>query len=228
MVIKVELQLMDSPLFWDMTKEEIDSCLACSRSEIIPYEKDQIIFSQHDKPHKLHVLLEGSVAICNDSVSGKRNIITSIDKAGELFGEVFLFLGKEGYDHYAQALGPSTVLLIPKEFLYHNCGENCDYHTKLISNLLTILAQKAYYLNRKLQIMSAGTLRQKVAKVLLQHSDVDGQVSLPMNREEMADFLNVARPSLSRELMRMQKEGIITIHKKDIIINDKDAFQEIL
>ncbi len=224
----MNFQLNKSALFSNMSDEEIQNCLTCSRSEIIFYEKDQIIFSQHDKPNKLHVLLEGSVVICNDSVSGKRNIVATIGGAGDLFGEVFLFLSKGEYDHYAQAAADTSVLLIPKEFLYHTCGENCDYHTKLISNLMGILARKAYYLNQKLQIMSAGTLRQKIARVLLMNSFEDGSIELSMNREELADFLNVARPSLSRELMRMQEEGLLLIKKKKIIIADKNQFQDIL
>jgi CRP-like cAMP-binding protein len=224
----MNFQLNKSALFSNMSDEEIQNCLTCSRSEIISYEKDQIIFSQHDKPNKLHVLLDGSVVICNDSVSGKRNIVATIGGAGDLFGEVFLFLSKGEYDHYAQAAADTSVLLIPKEFLYHTCGENCDYHTKLISNLMGILAQKAYYLNQKLQIMSAGTLRQKIARVLFMNSAEDGSVELSMNREELADFLNAARPSLSRELMRMQEEGLLLIKKKKIIITDKNQFQDIL
>ncbi|TCL56878.1 CRP-like cAMP-binding protein [Kineothrix alysoides] len=224
----MNFQLNQSALFSNMSDEEIQNCLTCSRSEIISYEKDQIIFSQHDKPNKLHVLLDGSVVICNDSVSGKRNIVATIGGAGDLFGEVFLFLSKGEYDHYAQAAADTSVLLIPKEFLYHTCGENCDYHTKLISNLMGILAQKAYYLNQKLQIMSAGTLRQKIARVLFMNSSEDGNVELSMNREELADFLNAARPSLSRELMRMQEEGLLLIKKKKIIITDKNQFQDIL
>ncbi len=224
----MNFQLNKSALFSNMSDEEIQNCLTCSRSEIISYEKDQIIFSQHDKPNKLHVLLQGSVVICNDSVSGKRNIVATIGGAGDLFGEVFLFLSKGEYDHYAQAAADTSVLLIPKEFLYHTCGENCDYHTKLISNLMGILARKAYYLNQKLQIMSAGTLRQKIARVLFMNSFEDGSIELSMNREELADFLNVARPSLSRELMRMQEEGLLLIKKKKIIITDKNQFQDIL
>lgn len=221
-------QLSKSPLFYNMTGDDIESCLKCSRAEIISYEKDEIIFSQHDKPCRLHVLLEGSVVICNDSVSGKRNIIATFSKSGDLFGEVFLFLGKGEYDHYAQAAGPAAVLQIPKDFLYHTCGENCGYHTMLISNLLSILAGKAYYLNQKLQVMSAPTLRQKIIRVLMLHSSDDGNVVLDMNREELADFLNVARPSLSRELMRMQEDGLISINKKKIVIHNKSVLQDIL
>lgn len=221
-------KLKNSPLFFGMSENDIENCLRCSKSEITTYEKDEIVFHQKDEPQKLLVLLEGNVAVCNDSSSGKRSIVAAFDQTGELFGEVFLFLSRREYDHYAQAVTASKVLQIPKDFLYHTCGANCGYHTKLISNMLSILAQKAYYLNQKLQILSCATLRQKIAKILLQNCSKDGRVDLSMNREELADFLNTARPSLSRELMKMQEDGLLNIKKRNIYITDFEEMQNIL
>ncbi|WP_129724062.1 Crp/Fnr family transcriptional regulator [Xylanivirga thermophila] len=218
-------ELRKSPLFNHMTDEDIRNCLKCSHSKVISYEKDEVIFLQQDKPKKLFILIEGSVVVCSDSISGKRNIITTISKTGEVFGEVFLFLDERGYENYAIAADRAEVLEMPKEFLYHNCGNNCGYHTLLISNMLSILAQKAYHLNQKLQIMSSSTLRQKISKLLLQNVDKGGNVILKMKREELADFLNVARPSLSRELMKMQEDGLVKIERNKIKIIDFDEIQ---
>lgn len=220
--------LKKSPLFARMSDEDIESCIRCSRSEVVRYERDAIIFHQHDVPRKLMVLVEGAVVVGNDSSSGRRNIVATLDKPGELFGEVFLFLHKGEYDHYAQAVAPTSLLQIPKEFLYHSCGEDCTHHQTLISNMLAILAQKAYYLNQRLQIVSCATLRQKIAKVLLLHRREDGKVTLPMNREELADFLGSARPSLSRELMKMQEEGLLRVEGKAIFVPDSEELQNIL
>lgn len=212
-------------MFAQMTADDIGHCLACSRSELVAYEKDQPIFFQQDKPQKLFILVEGSVAICRDTASGQRNRITTISQPGELFGEVFLFLNKQEYDNYAVAVSPSKVLQMPREYLFHSCGKNCDYHTLLISNMLSVLAQKAYYLNQKLQIMASPTLRQKISKILLQNASADGTVALHMNREELADFLNTARPSLSRELMKMQTDGLLQIDGKRIRVLDFEQLQ---
>lgn len=212
-------------MFAQMTADDISHCLACSRSELVAYEKDQPIFFQQDKPQKLFILVEGSVAICRDTASGQRNRITTISQPGELFGEVFLFLNKQEYDNYAVAVSPSKVLQMPREYLFHSCGKNCDYHTLLISNMLSVLAQKAYYLNQKLQIMASPTLRQKISKILLQNASADGTVALHMNREELADFLNTARPSLSRELMKMQADGLLKIDAKRIRVLDFEQLQ---
>ena len=49
-----------------------------------------------------------------------------------------------------------------------------------------------------------------------------------MNREELADFVNTARPSLSRELMSMQTDGLIRVDKRTIQILDFDRLNELL
>lgn len=213
------------PLFAEMSDCDIKECLACSRARVVSYEKDAHIFSQQDQPENVWILLEGSVAICSDSSAGSRNIITTLEQSGELFGEVFLFLNRDTYDFYAQATSKAIILKFPKSIFDHTCDKNCRHHSKLISNMLSILAQKAYYLNRKLQILSGTTLRKKIAEFLLQAASMDGRVVLSMNREELADFLNVARPSLSRELMNMRKEGLIDIQKNEILIRNREHLE---
>lgn len=86
----------------------------------------------------------------------------------------------------------------------------------MIRNMLKILAEKAFFLNNKVQLLSHGSLRQKIAKFLLEDIDESMYVKLNMNREEFADYLSVARPSLSRELNNMQKDGLIEVDR-DII-----------
>jgi len=221
-------KLKNSPLFSGMTEEDISDCLQCSKSDIVSYKKDEMVFYQKDAPTHLLVLVEGAVVICNDTTAGKRSIVATFSQGGELFGEVFVFLKRREYDHYAQAVTPAKVLRIPKEFLFHTCGESCGHHERLISNMLMILAQKAYFLNHKVQILSCASLRQKIAKVLLKSCGPDGKVMLSMNREELADFLNTARPSLSRELMNMQEDGLIRIQKRDIYIVDFDELQNFI
>ena len=58
---------------------------------------------------------------------------------------------------------------------------------------------------------------------LLQEADSGDTVVLKTNREEQADYLCVARPSLSRTLMQMQKAGLIEADRKQIRILDRDG-----
>lgn len=221
----MESAIRNSRLFEGLSESEIEGCLACCGAKAATYEKGEMIFGPWEAPQSLHVLLSGGVAVCQDTVSGRRTVMTTIREAGELFGEVYLFLNKSSYDYYAMAVEPARVLVMPKVFFYHNCTKGCVSHARLIQNMLAILADKAYFLNRKLQLMSAGSLRQKIARLLLQNAQPDGRVDLAMNREEMADFLGTARPSLSRELMKMREDGLIGFKGKQIIIHDFEAIE---
>ena len=81
---------------------------------------------------------------------------------------------------------------------------------------------------KRLEIMSCSTLRQKIAKMILFSIGGKAPTSVSMSRQEMADFLNTARPSLSRELMRMQNDGLITVEGRKITVRNKSALEELL
>lgn len=219
-------KLKTCPLFRGMTDDEIEACLSDSRSIIKKYKKDEIIFSQGAKPVNITILISGSVVISNDSSMGKRTIMAIFRNPGELFGEVFLFLNKEEYDHYAQVLSEAEILLMPKEYIFAENAKN-KYHSKLLANMLSIFASKSYYLNKRVQILSCGSLRQKIAKLILQETKDGKSANIRMNREELADFLNAARPSVSRELMKMQDEGLIEVQKDRIIIKNSDELLDL-
>ena len=201
--------LKGTALFTDLSEEEIQSCLVCSKAESIIYEKGEMIFSEEDYPVSLPVLISGSVTLGMD------------------FYE-FILIGQSKYGVYAQAQTKSHILMMPKDFLVGTCEKNCGFHSNLISNMLQLMAQKSLTLNERLEIMSCSTLRQKIAKMILFSIGGKSSMSVYMSRQEMADFLNTARPSLSRELMRMQNDGLITVEGRKITVRNKSALEEIL
>ena len=96
------------------------------------------------------------------------------------------------------------------------------------NNLLTVFANKAYRMNQKLRVLGGGGIREKIACFLVEQQDKEGRINGSFSREEMADYLNVARPSLSRELGKMQKEGIISLERRQIQIKDQKRLEEYL
>lgn len=220
--------LIQCPLFQDMSQEDISKSLACSGALIRSYPKDEIIFSPGDRPRYLPVLLEGSVIIGNYSPEGRRSVVGYFQKAGEIFGEVFLFLKKDSYEHFALAAQPCRLLLIPKEFLYQPCSKSCSCHTRITYNLMGILADKAYFLNQRVQVLASPSLRQKIARALLMHTRGQKEPVLHMGREELADYLNAARPSVSRELSWMEQEGLVALGRKEVRILSMRALAQLL
>ncbi len=215
-------------LFKNMSLDEIKSCLECSRSIFKTYNKDEIIFNTNDEPRYLYILVSGCVTICKDNKSGDRSIISLYTEPGDIFGEVYIFLEEKYYDFYCMVNDKSVVLQMSKEYFYLTCEKNCVNHNILIKNTLYILANKTYNFRKKFDILTSGTLRQKIARFLLLNADKDGNVNIKMNRTEMANYFDVARPSLSRELNNMKKDDLITISTKKIKINSIVNLEKIL
>lgn len=213
-----------SKLFHSITQAERERILKCSKSRMKQYSAGAYIFEQGGLPSRLFLLLEGQVQICKDFTSGKRDVLYLVE-AGNVFGEIFLFGDRKHYWYDAVAVTDVSVMEMPWDFFYHFCSNACDHHKQLTQNMLEILSENNFNITRKLHIVSTSSLRERLAIWLIDSMDEGGVVELHMNREQLADFLGVARPSLSRELMRMQKDGLIKVDRRKIKICDKDAVE---
>ena len=207
-----------SDLFKGLTDVEIEKFLQDSLSTTIELDKDMEVFYQGNKPEYLFILEEGSVVVENISPNGKRVIVNKFNEPGTVLGEVYLFVNKNKYDFSCYTDKKSVIRKIPKEAFLFSVNSN-EIKIKIINNILFILANKALYLNKKLLIASSFSIREKLAKFFLQQSLNKESVELNFTREELADFLGATRPSISRELMKMQNDGIIVVEKNNIKIN---------
>lgn len=217
-----------SKLFLGMSDEDILKCIKCSSGKVRSLKRNEIIFNENQTPKYLYILIEGSIAVCKDTYSGKVTILNTFNKSGDVFGEVYVFKNNKNYEQYTIAVEDSSVLEIPKVFFYSTCVNSCCYHSILIRNMLSMLAEKAYFLNKKIQILSSGSLREKISKYLIENNGDNNKVCMKMNREEFANFLSVARPSLSRELLKMKEEELIELKGKEIIIKDIKKLEKFL
>lgn len=212
-----------NPLFKDIPKQELESYLAAIKARTASYKKDTFLFFEGDLPEALFVLKSGSVQIEKNGLDGKRTIMNRFEVPGTVFGEVYALLYPIPYDYSCRIISDAEILSIPTA-VFSDTETVSRVKTKVVHNLLHILAHKAYFLNQKLLIFSSFTLRKKIAVYLLQQSHGEAQVTLRLNRESLAEYLAVPRPSLSRELMRMQKDELITIEKDSVTI-DRDKLE---
>ncbi|WP_159435167.1 Crp/Fnr family transcriptional regulator [Aedoeadaptatus urinae] len=172
----------------------------------------EYVFREEDEATGLFILLDGVVEVEKNDYSGKRQMVNRFDKPETVFGEVYLFLEDRPYDFACRAVKDSRLLFVPKEAFDLAGGATAQ---RLTENMLQVLAKKAYFLNQKLLILSAGSLRKKIARHLL-FKNPEGEPMTLMNREELADYLAVPRPSLSRELMKMHREGYIDLKGREL------------
>ena len=100
----------------------------------------------------------------------------------------------------------------------------------ILENFLMLLSDKVIVLNNKIKSISLKNIKQKVADYILQEYKSQKQliVNLKMNKEEIANFIGIPRPSLSRELIKLRKEKIIDFDRNNITILDIEKLEEIL
>ena len=115
---------------------------------------------------------------------------------------------------------------IPRRFFYGFCTNACKKHQDIVKNMLEIQSDKNFIMVKKLYLLSGKTLRERIAMWVLDNAGGRDRFSSSMKREELADYLGTTRPSLSRELMNMQDEGIILVDRSDIRILDREALED--
>ncbi|NLY09768.1 MAG: Crp/Fnr family transcriptional regulator [Tissierellia bacterium] len=206
---------MNSSLFLHLTNEDVEKYLKDVYASINDFDAGEYIFKSGDNPQYLMILLEGSLQVEFLDETGKRIIINRFTEPGTVVGEVFLCLNNTNYEYDLLAVSHSRVLFIDGDRYKNGKGNAFEI---VRENMTSILASKAYYLNRRLVGFSAYSLRRRIIEFLNIRADDKGMVNLKMTRGEMADFLGVTRPSLSRELMKMKDEKLIEINNKDIIL----------
>ena len=158
------------------------------------------------------IVLCGGVNIINEDIDGNKLLLTEIGP-GELFGEVFACAGIFHSTVTIVANGDTKVLCFNYDKIITTCHRSCIFHTKLIENMLKILAQKNLMLNQKIEIISKRSLREKLLCYFNYQCKGSKTFSIPLNREELASYLCADRSAVSNELSKMQKDGVIMYKK---------------
>ena len=114
----------------------------------------------------------------------------------------------------------TEVMFLEIRKLLTVCPMACQFHSRVIQNLLTVIAGRNLTLTTKIDHMSKKTIREKVLSYLSYQAEKEGKGSfdIPFNRQQLADYLSVDRSALSAELSKMQKEEIISYDKNHFVL----------
>ncbi|HHX03151.1 MAG TPA: Crp/Fnr family transcriptional regulator [Tissierellia bacterium] len=211
-------------LFEGFTTEEIQEVIESSQATTRELPKGATLFSPGEKPESFYILLSGSVEVMRVDSEGRRRILSVFSEKGSLFAEVYAFLKKQSYDYLCITREPSSFLQFPTTFYFEETED--PLRTRLLLNMMKILAHKAFYLSQKSMILATASLRGRIARYLLSLTS-DDVCTLPLNRNDLADYLGVSRPALSRELMSMQEEGLFCVQGRKVTRMDRKAMESI-
>lgn len=222
-------ELSKSILFSDIDKEDLISMLHCLQPKICSYNKNNYIIIAGEKCESVGIILEGKAIVYKDNAAGNRVIMTLL-KPGDMFGEMVIFSSKFQWPATIQAQESCKVFFLARGKIVGECEKMCPWHRMLIQNMLKIISERALMLNKKVEYLSIKSMRGKISAYLLEQYKKTGNstFTLPLKRNELAEFLNVSRPSMSREMCRMRDEGIIDFHLATVRIIDVEALKDML
>jgi CRP-like cAMP-binding protein len=203
--------------------------LGCLEPKLSTYKKNDFITIAGEKFESVGIMLEGEAVVIKENAAGNR-VVMDLLKPGDIFGEVVVFAEDAVWPGSVVAQEASKALFIPRQKIIGQCQRMCPWHRMIIRNMLKIVSEKAMLLNKKVEYLTIKSMRGKIAALLLEQYRKTGQTTfvLPLNRNEMADFLNVSRPSMSREMRRMKDEGVIDFHLSSVRIKDIESLKEMV
>lgn len=218
--------LKNTALFNGKSNDEIEKILASLQYVIGNYRKGELVFRIDQPADRIGILIRGSVAIEKNLASGKTTPVF-LRYPGQMFGEAAVFSRAETYPCNVISQGNSEVLLIPKKTMITMISGDAT----ILTNFLLLFANKILELTVKTELLSCDSIRQKIIFSLLyelQEFSREMTVRLPFSKKFWAESLDVSRPSLYRELCAMEREELIRLEGKTIIMVNKQGLLAIL
>jgi len=198
------------PLFSGIEPENILAMLSCMDAQIIKTPKNHPVFREGTPAKYVGLVLSGRVQVVRHTICGSRHIIAATDPA-QIFGAAFACAAVETLPVSAIASQDSEILLIDCKRILTVCSNTCAFHTRLISNLLRIVAERNIHVGQKLDIISMRTTREKLLAFLSWQAQQAGsnRFTIAYNRQQLADYLGLGRCAMTTELTKLKKDGLI-------------------
>ena len=204
--------MLNIDLFENIDNNNVLELLQCIGIKTKVFKAGAYILKKSSKIDFLGVILAGKAVIQKTDSIGNTVIIDKIE-TNDIFGHNIVCLGinKSPVDIIAKT--QCEVLFLPFEKITTPCEKLCGSHLQIIKNVMKMISKKNTILNDKIDIIGQKTIREKILAFLNSYNNGEKIFEVPYSREGMAKFLCTDRCALSRELSKMQSEGIIKYKK---------------
>ncbi len=195
--------LLSASLFAGLDPAEVAGFLKSARCRLDSFPRGAMLLSQGDRVTAAGVLLSGKIKAYRLNRQGEENL-QSVLSPGSMFGDMLMATDNGKSPVTVEALEDARVLFVPFESIMEAAG---DFGNRLRINLLHELSARYWALNRKVRYLS------------------ERSFTLPMTREAMASLLGVNRSALSRELSRMEKDGLLAVYRGSFRLMDREGLE---
>ncbi len=211
--------LQQCSLFEGIDPGDISGMLDCLGAVIRKAGKHGQILAEGSSAEYMGILLTGSAQIEKLDYYGNRSIVNQI-APGELFAESFACAGVPTLPVQVVAEEDCEYMLIHCQRITVGCANACCFHSRLIYNLLKIVARRNLAFHQKQEITSHKTTREKLMAYLLSQAKAanSNRFTIPFDRQGLADYLAVERSAMSTELGKLKKDGVIDFRRSEFTI----------
>lgn len=202
------------PLFNGIEPNQLSAMTACLGARIVSVKRNGFLLKEGAPARNIGILLTGRAQIIRTDYCGNRSIMMNVEP-GQLFGEAFACADVEALPVSVVALEDSSAMMIDCRRIMTTCSSACEFHSRLIYNLLKIVSQENLALHQKAEITSQRTTKEKLMTYLMLRAQQAGssRFTIPFDRQGLADFLEVDRSGLSAEISKLKKQGVLDYHK---------------
>lgn len=208
-------------LFAGVEEEDLKNIAAIMRER--SYRKNQVIFYEDDPGDTLYIVKSGTVRIYQLSEAGHEKTL-AVFKEGDSFGEMSL-IEEDGRSATAETMEPSVLLVIGKSHFL----ELLQKSPSLSMATIRMLTQRLRSVNKQLGDALYLDVRSRTRKILKQMTLDQGedtgegmQIRVPLTHKELAKIVGSSRETVTKILLELQDEQVITIEKKWIVVRDPD------
>ncbi|KPU44714.1 DNA-binding transcriptional dual regulator Crp [Oxobacter pfennigii] len=206
-------------LFNCFSQAELIRLFHSDNYRITQYNKGQVIHLQNEICRTMDIVLKGRVAV--QKINEEGNILKiNVFSAGSILGANLLFSNRNFYPMTVISESQTVLLHIYKELVLELSQTNAHFMT----GLMTVISDRILLLTDKIDAISLKTVRQKIVDFLkyeysIQKSNV---LKLTISKRDLAERFGIQRTSLSRELNKMRKEGLLEYSAKTITLKRID------
>ena len=208
------LMALAPALFQGIRQEDMGAMLHCTGYHMGTYRRGQVIALESEQIKHVGIVAAGAVDMIKEDLWGNKTLLMRLRKS-EMFGETFACSEDTRSVVTFTAAEDTQVLFIPFYKIMHTCSMACEFHQRLVENMVRIIAAKNRELLRKVEIISKKTLREKILTYLSAQAQLQGSryFEIPLGRLELAEYLCADRSALTRELSSMKEDGLIDYEK---------------
>lgn len=205
-------------LFQGCSEEDIQNMAKHLDFRTSVYKKGDVILESGSVVTDIGLVLSGSVQIAYTDLWGNKSIL-GITPVGGVFAESYACIPNEPMQVDAVANEDCDILFISVPKLFTPCPV-CRSQNRLIRNLVMISAEKNLQLSRRSMHTSPKTIRGRLFSYFSQQVSAQGssKIVIPFDRQQLADYLNLDRSALSKELGKMKNDGLIEYRKNTFVI----------